>query len=346
MKNNRKKIIDYFIGMPATFEWTSKKDIDDPYLYKILIKKGFRPISSDVGMRKTMWIDTNNNQFIVKYRSNTEKTIYNEVLPFIREQNYTFKVLQFPELANVILKNSDNNRPHKQIDLLFIKYIDGANFNNRWDEISNFGHGGRGLDTNFAKKIVGLLGDLSLINFSLLAKFNLSTFDFNIWKSQNFPFLSKILIKRGFMRKDNANKALQILSTTSLFNNSKMIFTNGDFYPRNLIELKNGKIVIVDWEGRKDYEVEGLVDQRNAFINYIENHVAFFFIHMWGNPLFQRILIKETGQKFDLTAENLQAAILIKTLEQSTIWPDEVALHQIEIFNKALDINFIRYLLK
>jgi len=67
---------------------------------------------------------------------------------------------------------------------------------------------------------------------------------------------------------------------------------------------------------------------------------------MWGNTLFQSNLIKEAGRRFGLTAENLQAAILIKSLEQSMIWPDEVASHQIEIFNNALDISFVRNLLK
>lgn len=338
MKNDKKEIIDYYVEMPAAFESLSQEAVNDSNISEVLVQKSLQLIPSNVGVGRAVCADADGNRLLVKYGSETEKIMYGQVLPAIRERNLAFKVLQFPELVSVTTKEQQN--------FLFIKHIDGTKFNDTWDEISILGYGGKGMKVDFANRVVDLVEDLSLIETSVLAKFDLSTFDFEKWKSQNLPFLSEILIKRGIITQSHIDEALKILSTTNLFASSRMILTNGDFYPRNLIELSDGKIAIVDWEGRQDYDIDGLVDQRNSFINYIENHIAFFFIHMWGNFLFQRTLIKEAAQRFGLTVENLQAAILIKSLEQSMIWPDDVANHEIEIFTNTLDINFVKDLLE
>lgn len=353
MKNNRKEIYAYFEGMPATFEKLSQEGIDDPYISEVLTEKGLKTILSDIGVGKAICEDATGERFLVKYSSNTEEFMFVNVLPSIGEQNLPFRVLQLPEFVTVARKSFDQNGPLKQPAFIFTKYIDGFKFNDRWDEVSALGYGGKGIKPDFATRIVDLVVDLLLIDTSLLDMFTLSTFDFSRWKKQNLPFLMEILVKRKIIDQKHIDEALSILSSSGLFENSQMIFTNGDFYPRNLIELPNGKIAIVDWESRQDYDfvdqgedsIQRVADQRNAFVNFVENHIAFFYIHMWGNPDFQKKFIHDASQRFGLTAENLQAAILIKSLEQALIWPDDLARLQAKIFVNALDINFAKDLI-
>lgn len=60
-----------------------------------------------------------------------------------------------------------------------------------------------------------------------------------------------------------------------------------------------------------------------------------------GEHRFTKKIIKEASLKFGLMAKNLQAAILIKSLEQALIWPNDLARIQGETLVKALDINFV-----
>ncbi len=346
MKMDRNEVVTYYAGMPTTFEKYEQKATVDSDMSEVIVEKKLQLVSPNVGDGSAICIDSSGDQYLVKRVSDVEKTMYGEVLPVIREQNIPFKVLQLPELIDSVTRKSINDGTKEEQNYLVLKHINGEKFNDTWDEISTIGYGGKGMDPEFAYKVIDLVEDLSLIEPSMLAKFDLRTFDFDGWKNQNLPFLSEILTKRGIISQDLVDQASLILSFSTLFSNSKLILTNGDFYPRNLIEMPDGKVAIIDWEGRVDYNLGTLVDQRNAFVNYIENHVAFFLIHMWGNPSFQKNLIREAAQRFSLTAKNLQAAILIKSLEQSLIWPNDVASHQVEIFKKALDINFVEDLLK
>ena len=298
MKNDRKEISAYYEGMPEVFEKFNQEEIGDFYIPEILVENELKLVPSEVGVGKAVGENASGERFFIKKSSNVEKIVYTNVLPAIKKQKLRFQVLQLPELVTIVGKNFDQTGLSEQQDFIITKYINGFRFNDRWDETSTLGYGGRGIDSNFATKTVDLVTDLSLIDTSLLNMLALPTFDFSNWKKQNLPFLSDILIKRKIINPEHIDKILLILSSNSLFENSRIILTNGDFYPRNFIELPNGKVAIVDWEGRQDYTFvdknvdsgQKVVDQRNTFINFIENHLAFFYIHMWGNTDLQKKL--------------------------------------------------------
>jgi hypothetical protein len=354
MKNNREEISTYYKGMPSVFEKISQEEIYGPQISEILTEKALKLVLSDIGVGKAVCEDASGKRFFIKHSNDTEEAMYVNVLPAIEKQKLPFRVLQLPKLVTIVRKSFDQDGSLKQQGFIITKYVDGSRFNDRWDEINTLSCGGKGIKLDIATRVVALVTDLSLIDTSLLNMFALSTFDFSKWKKQNLPFLSEILTKRKLIDQKYINKVLSILSSRGLFENSQMLLTNGDFYPRNLIELPNGKITIVDWEGRQDYDfvdqkenlVQRVVDQRTTFVNFVENHIAFFCIHMWGNPDFQRKFIQGASRIFDFTAENLQAAILIKSLEQALIWPDDLARIQIGISMKTLDIGFVRDLMK
>jgi len=161
------------------------------------------------------------------------------------------------------------------------------------------------------------------------------------------------LLQKKILSEEQVEKIKNILNSDGIFTHSNMILTNGDFYPRNFIELADGKIVVVDWEGRIDYKQPIQVGdnnkvfkgQRNAFVNYIENHVAFLFVHMWGNYSYRRSFLKKASDSFELSSSDLQAALIIKAMEQSYSWKDTklsyLAVDQAQILIDSLDIRYI-----
>lgn len=326
---------------------------DIPIIFEILEAENLKPLSAHEGDKLTC-VDSNGNKYFMKDCRGIEGKVFETVFPLIRQQNLQFRRLQLPEHRNIVSRQITEDGVQKQRDFIFINHYTGTTFNSSWNETSPVGYGGRGINISMAEKVVGLLEDFSLIDTALLNTFSLPTFSFTDWKSKNLPLKADNLIKANIVTQDQIDQATSILSSSTLFQSSNMIFTNGDFYPRNFIELPAGKIVVIDWEGREDYKATVTIDnipqtftsQRNALINYLENHAAFFFVHMWGNYSVQKDFIKKVTQKFNLSVENLQAAIIIKSLEQALAFGGSfLALRQAEIFVNALGINYIRDLL-
>jgi len=327
---------------------------DIPTIFEILNKENLKPVPVLLEGDKIVCEDANGNKFLMKDCRGIERKVFESVLPAIEGQNLSFNTLQLPKHRNIVSVQITENGAQKQRDFIFINYYEGITFNSTWNETSPEGYGGRGIGNGIAEKAINLLENFSLVDVTSLSTFGLPTFDLANWKSQNLPLKAENLIKRGVVNKAQVDKAISILSSPSLFQNSPMIITNGDFYPRNFIELKSGKIVVIDWEGREDYHasieingsVQNFTSQRNALINYIENHAAFFFVHMWGNYPVQREFMKKVTTKFHLSPKNLQASIIIKSLEQSLAFGGGyLAVREAELFVNALEIDFINDLI-
>lgn len=329
--------------MPHAFEIpSSEASFYLPFLFEVLRQENLKPAPLFIESVKIVCEDANGNRFLMKQSRGTEGVIFAEAFPIIKEQNLPFRRLKLPEYRNIVPRDFIQDEVARHEEYILINFYDGTTFNDKWNEISAQGYGGRGLSPAFADKVLDLLDDLSLIDVSSITQLGLPTFNFVSWKNKNFPFMAEVITKREILNTQQIQYAETLMANPHLFEDSKTIFTNGDFYPRNIIELPNDKIVIIDWEGRQDYDN----DQRTAPISVLENQIAFFFIHMWGNYAFQKRLIKGAVEKFEITAENLQAAILIKSLEQTIIWPDDLARRQAEIFTNALDINYIKDLMR
>lgn len=262
--------------------------------------------------------------------------------------------MELPQHKKIVRKVIGEEKSQEEFKFILINYYQGTYYNKSWNEYYPESLGGRGVDIGLADKSVKLIKDFSLINTKDLSEFDLLEFDFDRWKNENLPLMKRQLLQKGVISIKQISEAEKILNADGLFSGSEKILTNGDFYPRNFIELSNGKVVVVDWEGRVDYELdipvkngsEKLKGQRNAFINYIENHVAFLFVHMWGNYEFKRNFIKNASEEFNLSARDLQAALIIKALEQSFLWKDidratHLAVDQAQIFIDALNERYI-----
>lgn len=327
--------------MSPAFKFSSDPD-NQPNPHKalflnILNREKLNLIEPKIGRNYAVCQDSKGSKLFFKLCSNTEMKVITKLFPLIRKLGLQFEILELPDFTKTIQSN--------HLNFIIYPYFDGKRFNDEWSETKPTSGGGRGLDPNMANKVIDLMADLSLVDVSMFGNFDLPTFRFMDWKNQNLPFISEILIERNIVSQDQISKAKSILASRHLFENSKPIITNGDFYPRNLIEKSDGKLIIIDWESKQDYAEQDRTDMRTALVNYLENHIAFFFIHMWGNYRFQKSLISGSVKRFNLCAENLQAGILVKSLEQALIWSDDLARRQIEIFVNALDIGFVKDLM-
>ena len=301
-------------------------------LYGILTEENLTPLDV-VGGDKLICTNQQNERFVVKKASGLEETMYSEILPAIRIQNHAFETLQLPECHKIIEKNSNNEK----CSYLILKYYSGENFNLKWDESLPEGFGGRGVEIEMVEKSIKVLRDFTHIDIPRLSEFNLPSFNFQKWLIDIFPEITKELVEANVLTNNQVKRTKKIFDNPNCFKHSQPIVTNGDFYPRNFIQLPNGKIVVLDWEIRTDQTY------RNAPINYLENHLAFLYVHMWGNNRFQRELLKAARDTFHLSDDNLQAAIILKSLEQAKLWlpylesGSHLSLGQAQILINTLD---------
>lgn len=313
-----------------------------PLIHQVLNEQFMTPLKV-IGHNMIICKDTEDKKYLMKTIRGLEDKIFTEVFPQISKQNPVFKTLLIPNQ----LKSISTTLGQKKYKYIFIEYYDGEKYNDIWDESSPQGLGGRGINISLAKKIVDILSDFSKIDLKLLNNLNLPDFDLQIWLDKIFPIISRRLTRSRVLTDNHVEKAFGILSNPDLFKYSRKIITNGDFYPRNFITLKNDKVVIIDWEARKDEVFKGVPGMRNSLINFTENHLTFLYVHMWANQSFQNQILHDAIRKFKIKKVDLQASLLVKSLEQSHLWlynleqSSHLTLSQAQIFIDALDQDFI-----
>lgn len=297
-------------------------------------------VGRDIKLLK--FLDENTGcEYLMKKLNSTEEKVYLEVFPRIMKMNIDFNVLQFPQVFQTGNQIVVNDEGKKIADLnnrvIFVKNESGIRFNDQWNEApNNPSYGGKTMSSDLAIKSINLLEDFSQIDLTKLYDLNLRRFDFETWKSKSLPQRIEWLKTTKNLSDENISVLGNIMDS---YKNSKIpneMITNGDFYPRNFIQLPDGKIVVIDWESQ---------DERTSLINTAEFHVAFMYIHMWGNPQFQKALIKEGIKRLSLDTVNLQVAILSRALDQwiGCGWFNIPAGNEIkQILIAALDPNFIK----
>lgn len=321
---------------------------DTPVVFKILNVKKLT-LESVIEGDKFVCTDEKGQRYVLKENRGVEDVFYEKIFPLIERMNLNFGTLQLPESLDIVHESDASGQVIRKF--IIIRHYDGKSFNSVWNEVSGEGYGGRSIEPQFANKIVGVLDDFSKIDTDKLKPFDLLTFNFDVWKNVNFStHLGPTFISKGIITQSQFDKFLSFVSQQDIFKNSKMILTNGDFYPRNFIELDSGKVVIIDWEGRVDVQIDAntpqgsqkFPGQRNALLNYLGNHLAFIFVHMYGNKKFQKILIKNAFDKFNLDKRDFQVGVIIKALEQCWAFGgNALGQRQIEIALEALEDDFV-----
>lgn len=190
-------------------------------------------------------------KFILKgiKEGDLELVVYFEYLPLIKTE---FKTLVFPE--GIAAFNT------KDYVYFLIPYYEGEHFDFNTTDIK------------LAHNLVDLVKDLSIIDTSMVLKgkneFDYIGFEKNFWKYVDKAIsLGLIPITDAKQVKADCAKVLSLGKA-----NQKMIISNGDFNPRNVIRLSNGQLVLIDW---------------NGIISPLEHLLAYPWLLNWQNPTWQ-----------------------------------------------------------
>jgi Phosphotransferase enzyme family len=202
--------------------------------------------------------------------------------------------------------------------LLVLPHYDGEDLAARWNEAD----GGAWLSTSLAAKIPAILEDLARIDTAwvttdpVLSKIPGLAFDYAGALTRSAG-IARRLTRAGLLPREDCAKAERLLACRQ---HTPMIVNNGDFYPRNLIVLPAGRIVIVDWE---------TYNPNSPFhtIDHPENVAAVFYVHMWGNPAWQAAYRSALSQRFGFTQTSFAKGVLIQALELANMWMNDTDLH-------------------
>ncbi|MBU2634248.1 MAG: M23 family metallopeptidase [Nanoarchaeota archaeon] len=246
------------------------------------------------------------------------------------DYNSKFSSLQLPTYNTI----------DKKDNIVIMPFYDGKNYIESWN--SDGLYGGKYMKLELVKEIVQVIRDFSKIDTNKVIEYLTEhqivnfQFDFEEWKKQ-FINNAKFFLENDFISQKEFHKANKLFGNG--FKKSKLIFNNGDYYPRNILSYK-GKIVVIDWQTWNG-------NYRANIIDYIENVAAFAFIHMWNNHLWQIEFLKELRKYFKINFKCLRNAILIKSFEQANFWRNNPgSKKQLFIFKNILDDNYIKQLEK
>lgn len=222
------------------------------------------------------------NTFILKRvtKDHAEIKFYTHYLPRIKPQ---LKLLRFPELIN-LYQDSD-------FAYLLLPYYEGKKFNFNTNDIG------------LTSEMVGLVEDLTSIEVEGVIEGG-SMFDHRGYEHEFWEHFDKILsfnkahpiemirwlnlieLKEEENLREQANSIL-----VKGRDSQRMIISNGDFNPRNVIRMSDGKLVLIDW---------------NGIVAPLEHHLTYPWLLNWQNPDWQRKYSEEFERRFPVKIDNLR----------------------------------------
>lgn len=266
-------------------------------------------------------------EYYRKHAKDGEILIYQEFLDkFSDKYNAVFDHLVLPKSLSI---DPDNK-------IITLPNYNGEKFNDKWNELT----GGSLLGLDLTVDVPLLLKDLSSIDIEkIITNPKLKDVKNLVFDNKKYTPKFKMLLKKFLELRLLNNEEVEITKKlVSKDFKSKLLFNNGDFYPRNFIRLANRKIVLIDWDTRSE-------SSRANIIDYVENIAAFCLVHFWGNQSWQKTFVNELRKYFAISKEDFQKALLIKSLEQANFWlslnRNDLCDDQIKIFKNALSETYI-----
>ncbi|MCL4365700.1 hypothetical protein M1437_00555 [Patescibacteria group bacterium] len=222
-----------------------------------------REKTDNVSNKLYFFIENGTNiQFVLKglLPTDFEVQAFSEYLPKI---NNTFSHLILPHLL-------ETYKDDKFVYLL-IPFYSGETFDFNTTDI------------NLTDQLVGVVQDLFLIDVESVIAGG-SNFDYEGFEARFWDFFNKA-ISLGLIDGSVKDQCFSLLELGR--KNQKMIISNGDFNPRNVIRLKDNRLVLIDW---------------NGIVSPLEHHLTYCWLLNWQNPIWQ----KEYACKFEksLPVEN------------------------------------------
>jgi hypothetical protein len=164
-----------------------------------------------------------------------EFLVCTELLPAIRQRySATFTLLEIPE----VLHSDQGTGEHGTV---YFRHYDGETYNHRWSEQPGDHTGGCSLGTELSSEMAQLLRELQQIDVGWLLSLypvgkslERSAFDLRGWLLSS-DRQRTVAIGMGISDAE-LRQASEFVDDG--FQLARRIFSNGDFYPRNLIKFK------------------------------------------------------------------------------------------------------------
>ncbi len=187
-------------------------------------------------------------QYILKglLPNDFEIEAYSKYLPNIKN---TFQTLVIPQVIEQL--------PGDNLVYLLLPYYNGTTFDFNPQ------------DMELANQLVDVAKELSSIDVeSIIAGGN--NFDFQTSEIRFWDFFDQA-VALGLITESIRDRCSTILRQGRT--NQKMVIANGDFNPRNVIRLNDGKLVLIDW---------------NGIVFPLEHLLTYPWLLNWQNPSWQR----------------------------------------------------------
>jgi len=213
-------------------------------------------------------------------KDHPEVKFYTRYLPRIKSQ---FRLLKLPEVIDIYGDSS--------CSYLLLPYYEGGKFNFSTNDLS------------LASEMAGLVEDLTSIEVESVIEGG-SVFDHLGYKKEFWDHFDKI-ISFNKVYPTEMIRALNLIEAaeeenlrqqadsmlTRGRNSQKMIISNGDFNPRNVIRMSDGKLVLIDW---------------NGIVAPLEHHLTYPWMLNWQNPNWQKKYAEDFERRLPVKANNLQ----------------------------------------
>ena len=253
-----------------------------------------------------------------------------EILGRIADKyNRDFSTLQLPKALSIDRENR----------CLVLPFYKGETFNDIWLKEN----GGRSLGLDLAIEVPAIIKDLSVVDTSRIEedveikKLSRIRFD-QLSYLEDFEVLCGRFIDFDLITAKEASTAISLMREPYT---SRIIFNNGDFYPRNFIRTANDRIVVIDWETWNPHSPAYVLD-------HLENVAAYCLVHMWGNIEWQHEYIKELKRIIHLDRDDFQKGIVAKSADIAAFWfrtRMEATLDSpMILFKRALDSGYLNQL--
>jgi thiamine kinase-like enzyme len=205
--------------------------------------------------------------------TDSEVKVYREYLPLIKSP---FPALVLPEPIAVF--------NFEESAYVLLPYYEGEHFLHN----SN--------DLQLATDLVNIAFDLSTIDAVRILK-DKSAFDQEEFESKFWHHFEKACAL-GFVKATDTTRIKSECAKVLALGgrHQTMVVCNGDFNPRNVIRLRNGRLVLLDWNG--------------AFVSPLEHLLAYPWLLNWENPAWQKAYAAQFEGKLPVDNNRLRMHLM------------------------------------
>ena len=208
------------------------------------------------------------------------------------------------------------------------RWLEGRNFNDRWDEWKPEVCGGKGIALDYVDVLLDVLEDLRGVEASPFAAGGIERRTRSFLCSRIRGQLDRAL-QGSLLTAGQERRALDLLEPfLARVDSGRLRLSNHDFYFRNFLEMPRGRIGILDWDAARISTYE------------IEHCVTYLWMLMWNHSAWSAALLEGARSRFALDRHQVRAALLVNLLNQSMhVWPNRPELSRMLLatFLEALD---------